>query len=137
MTFTNTPNTPDHNLDSLPLWAQDLIKQLTSQVQQLTSQVQQLTTRVHELEAQLAKNSTNSGKPPSSDGLKKKPKSLRERSGKNQVASSDVKERHCFQSVTLTISLFTPRHNAKVVTNLLQMSMLSHKNHAKCLIFPK
>jgi transposase len=75
-------STTEHNLESLPLWAQDLIKQLSAQVQQLSAQVQQLTARVHELEAQLAKNSTNSGKPPSSDGLKKKPKSLREHSEK-------------------------------------------------------
>jgi transposase len=41
--------------------------------------------RITELERQLGLNSGNSGKPPSSDGLKKKPvrvKSLRERSGK-------------------------------------------------------
>lgn len=70
-------NATEHNLESLPLWAQDLIKQLSAQVQQLSA-------RVHELEAQLAKNSSNSGKPPSSDGLKKprKNRSLRGKSGR-------------------------------------------------------
>ena len=40
--------------------------------------------RIAELERQLGLNSSNSGKPPSSDGLKKPPRvsNLRERSGK-------------------------------------------------------
>jgi len=38
--------------------------------------------RVQELEARLAKDSHNSGKPPSSDGLARRTKSLRRRSGK-------------------------------------------------------
>ena len=38
--------------------------------------------RMMKLEDQIAKNSGNSGKPPSSDGLGKKPKSLREKSNK-------------------------------------------------------
>ena len=38
--------------------------------------------RVQELEARLAKDSHNSGKPPTSDGLGRKTKSLRRRSGK-------------------------------------------------------
>ena len=41
-----------------------------------------LAERIQKLEDQIAKNSSNSGKPPSSDGLKKKPKSLRHKSGK-------------------------------------------------------
>jgi transposase len=42
----------------------------------------QLIGRIQQLEDQVAKNSNNSGKPPSSDGLAKKPKSLRHKSGK-------------------------------------------------------
>ena len=48
----------------------------------LQEQVQALTRRVAELEARLSKNSTNSSKPPSSDGLRKKPKSLRKAAGR-------------------------------------------------------
>ena len=48
----------------------------------LAGVVQALSERVQALEDQIAKNSQNSGKPPSSDGLKKKPKSLRHKSGK-------------------------------------------------------
>ncbi len=51
-------------------------------VSSLIRVVQALSARVQALEDQLAKNSHNSGKPPSSDGLKKKPKSLRHKSGK-------------------------------------------------------
>jgi transposase len=41
-----------------------------------------LAERIQKLENQIAKNSGNSSKPPSSDGLSKKPKSLRHKSGK-------------------------------------------------------
>ena len=41
-----------------------------------------LAERIQRLEDQIAKNSSNSSKPPSSDGFKKKPKSLRQKSGK-------------------------------------------------------
>jgi transposase len=41
-----------------------------------------LAERIQHLEDQVAKNSNNSNKPPSSDGLAKKPKSLRHKSGK-------------------------------------------------------
>jgi transposase len=48
----------------------------------LREQVWALLERVQDLEARLAKDSHNSSKPPSSDGLKRKTKSLRQKSGK-------------------------------------------------------
>jgi transposase len=54
-----------------------------AQVDALIAVVLQLARRVQELEDRAAKNSRNSSKPPSSDGLKKPaPRSLRKRSGK-------------------------------------------------------
>src|SRR5689334_18560204 len=56
-----------------------------SELPGLREQVASLLGRVRDLEARLAKDSHNSGKPPSSDGLARKPrrtKSLRQPSGK-------------------------------------------------------
>jgi transposase len=50
--------------------------------EQSQEQVTLLLARVRDLEARLAKDSHNSGKPPASDGLRRKPKSLRKPSGK-------------------------------------------------------
>lgn len=44
--------------------------------------IRYLEARIHDLETRLSKNSSNSSKPPSSDGLKKKTKSQRSKSGK-------------------------------------------------------
>src|SRR6185312_7690185 len=62
-----------------------LIATLQTQNAELRALTVAQNARIAELERQLGLNSGNSGKPPSSDGLKKKPvrvSSLRERSGK-------------------------------------------------------
>ena len=63
---------------------------LSDRVAELTATVKELNQTIMELKEQLNKNSKNSSKPPSSDGLKKpavkKNKSLRESSGKKQGA---------------------------------------------------
>jgi transposase len=58
-------------------------KEMVALFEQLAQVITQLEVRVQALEDQLAKNSGNSGKPPSSDGLAKpRPRSLRLSSGK-------------------------------------------------------
>lgn len=59
------------------------IKSLNSQVETLSKNNTGLSDRVKSLESQVNKNSNNSSKPPSTDGFKKKTKSLRTKSGKS------------------------------------------------------
>ena len=65
-------------------------ERMAQQMESLTATVAELNQTIRELREQLNKNSNNSSKPPSSDGLKKPPvkkdKSLREKSGKKQGA---------------------------------------------------
>ena len=72
--------------DSLHESIRSDIRYLETTIQQQQVCIQQLEARVHELEALLSKNSSNSNKPPGSEGLKKKTKSLRGKSGKKPGA---------------------------------------------------
>src|SRR5471030_2047998 len=84
------PPQPDSHAESGPIpdstaRLEPLITALQAQITEQQTVIAALQTRIAELERQLGLNSGNSGKPPSSDGLKKKPartSSLRERSGK-------------------------------------------------------
>jgi transposase len=69
---------------ALPESVRAYICHLEATVQEQKAQIQTLNDRVADLEARLAKNSSNSSKPPSSDGLSRKPKSQRIQSGKKQ-----------------------------------------------------
>lgn len=69
----------------------ELIQEQREQIIELTAVVQAQSERIKTLEDQVAKNSRNSGKPPSSDGLKKKPRSLREK-GKRKTGGQEGHE---------------------------------------------
>lgn len=61
----------------------DLVEDLSARLDDQQKMIASLTARLNELEDRLAKNSRNSSKPPSSDGIAKpKPRSLRGKSGK-------------------------------------------------------
>ena len=62
--------------------SEDRIAQLEAENAALQERLAALVAQVQERQARLAKDSHNSGKPPSTDGLKRKAKSLRKPSGK-------------------------------------------------------
>src|SRR5260370_24454803 len=70
--------TPDEGIADL----EGIIAKQREQVVQQSEQIEQLRAYIRDLEARLAKDSHNSSNPPSSDGLKRKTKSLRQKSGK-------------------------------------------------------
>ena len=77
---------PDDIFDSLPESVRYYIRFLEASIQRLEKQVQEQAQiiqeqaeKLHELEARLSKNSSNSSKPPGSDGLKKDPKTTSQR----------------------------------------------------------
>lgn len=62
--------------------AEEWIAELDALVERQREQIAVLLARVRDLEARLAKDSHTSGKPPASDGLARKTRSLRKHSGK-------------------------------------------------------
>jgi transposase len=59
-----------------------IIREQALRINELEAIIVKLMSRIAELERRLGLNSSNSSKPPSSDGLTKKPVSLREKTGK-------------------------------------------------------
>ena len=71
--MSTIPQLPKEIFDSLHPAAQIYIRYLKETIRKQEVRIHQLEERVRELESRLNKNSSNSSKPPSSDGLKRKP----------------------------------------------------------------
>ena len=81
-TADHIPPLPKEAFDLVPEPVRAYIHHLEKIIQRQQLQIEKLGVQVDELKARLSKNSSNSSKPPSSDGLKRKPKSQRGKSDK-------------------------------------------------------
>jgi transposase len=84
-TFTR-PVLSGEIFDGLPKPIQSYIRFLEATIEKQQIEIEQLQIQVKELKDRLSKNSSNSGKPPSTDGFGKKTKSLRGKSDKSPGA---------------------------------------------------
>lgn len=78
------PHLKKEVLDALPVEVKAYIYALETHIVYLTSEVHHLSEKIKNLEARLNKDSSNSSKPPSSDGPKKNPKTSSLRKGSNK-----------------------------------------------------
>jgi transposase len=125
-----------------------LVKGLSGQISELSMQINALNARVTELESQLNRNSSNSSKPPSSDGLKKKPKNNRKKSGKptggqpghegktlekvtNPDEVVDIKPEHCHCGCDLEGVRGTIRTRQVFEIPVIKIKVTEYKTHEK------
>ncbi len=126
------------NRDALALLSKDdLVELLVAQQKRHAGEIAALTARIAELERRLDLNSRNSGKPPSSDGLKKPPRtrSLRQASGRKpggqkghkgetlrQVAAPEATVDHypgaCWQCASALTEAMATGYSARQVFDL-------------------
>lgn len=92
--MTMPPPLPDEVLASLPAAAQFYVRQLEALVAQLSEQIEALATRVAELEARLSQDSSNSSRPPSSDGPQVKRGVPRPPSGRPRGGQTGHRKHH-------------------------------------------
>ena len=102
----------------------DTVETLKNRVDFLEAENKELRDEVQELRGKLAKNSKNSSKPPSSDGLKKpKPKSLRKPSGKKPGDSRGIREHDWKSLINLIVACFTRSTHVSAVVVRWNRSM--------------
>ncbi|WCK54252.1 IS66 family transposase [Aneurinibacillus sp. Ricciae_BoGa-3] len=124
-------------------------RQLKKTVEQQAKRIVQLESRVQELERQLGSNSSNSSKPPSSDGLRK-PKSLRPSGGKKgapkghdghtlkMVSQPDEIKWHtiesCSRCATSLVDLPVEAYTRRQVVDLPlpRLVITEHRSVSKC-----
>ena len=107
------PPLPEEIFASLHPAAQVYIRHLEEVIREQAVRILKLEERVRDLENRLNKNSSNSSKPPSSDGLGRKPKSLREQSGLKPGGQSGHEGKTLNQVIDPKHILIHTPHNCK------------------------
>jgi transposase len=152
--LSDEPDVVENLLEQFQQMQQQLLQQ-AEEIRRYKKQIEILEARVKELECQLAKNSRNSGKPPSSDGLKRpEPKSLRKKSGRktggqeghagstlNQVEDPDFIESHeiekCERCQHNLTDVNPIRHEKRQEFEIPQMKAQVTEHQAEVKICPK